>query len=183
MAKNKGYTLVELIIVIAIMAILSSVSFMAIGIIKESKRQSAVSTLDNQMGSCWIRTKAVSAVTAGTETPLCMVIRKRTDGCYAIMTGYINGSNITDKDGNELDPDTDANCEAILSKQIVRITYSPSATGQQWSGTDMIVQFIKSDGTTQYGGGSYKLYTGKTGNEQLYATVYLDPVSGKHYIK
>lgn len=181
MKKNKGYTLVEMIIVIAIIAILGGVSFITIGIIKESKRQSAVSKLDNQMSSCLVRTKAVSTSTNSTSTPLCIVIKKRADGCYAVMTGYINGSDITDKAGNPLDPDIDANCEEILSKEISKIEYSP-ATGQAWSGSDMVIQFIKSDGSTKYGGGSYTMYA-KTDESKPYATICLDPVSGKHYVK
>ncbi|MDD6071667.1 MAG: prepilin-type N-terminal cleavage/methylation domain-containing protein [Clostridiales bacterium] len=181
MKKNKGYTLVEMIIVIAIIAILGGVSFITIGIIKESKRQSAVSELNNQMSSCLVRTKAVSTSTNSTSTPLCMVIKERTDGTYAIMTGYVNGSNITDSAGNALNPNKDENCEAVLSKEISKIEYQP-ATGQAWSGSDMIIQFIKSDGSTKYGGGSYVIYARKYG-EKPYATISLDPVSGKHYVK
>ena len=182
MTKNKGYTLVEMIIVIAIMAILGGVSFLTIGVIKQAKRQSAATTLDNQISNCLIKTKAISPSTNGKDAPLCMVIKKRTDGTYAIMNGYIQGGNITDETGNVLNPDNDADCEAILSKEIVKIEYMPSTSTQQWSASDMVIQFIKSDGSTQYGGGTYKLYVGKS-TQELYATLYLDTVSGNHYIK
>lgn len=186
MVKNKGYTLVELIIVIAIMAILSGASFVTIGIIKESKRQTAVNTLNNQISSCLVRTKAISNA-KNTEQPLCIAVVKRTDGAYAIMTGYIYGnsamSDIKDSNGNALDPNDDKKCEAVLPKEIVKIEYVPSDVNQQFVSDGMVIQFIKSDGSTRYGGGEYKLYGGKTGAEKLYATISLDSVSGKNYIK
>lgn len=186
MVKNKGYTLVEALIVITIMVILSGASFISIGIIRESKRQAATNTLNNQISNCLIQTKAVSKATNGTDAPLCMVIRKRTDGAYAVMTGYIYGSgtdDIKDASGNALNPDNDDDCEAILTKDIVKIEYTPDDTAQQFAANDLVIQFIKSDGSTQYGGGTYELYAGKTGSEKLYATIYLDKVSGNHYIK
>ena len=185
MVKNKGYTLVEVVIVVAIMAILGGLSFMTIGIIKESKRQTATNTLNNQMSSCLIRTKAVSTAQV-VDQPLCMVIMQRTDGAYAVMTGYIHGtgmSGIKDSNGSALDPNDDKKCEAVLPKEIVKIEYTASDTSQQFAVDGMVIQYIKSDGSTQYGGGEYKLYGGKSGSETLYATICLDPESGKHYIK
>ena len=179
MVKNKGYTLVEVIIVVAIMAILSGASVFTVGIIRQSKRQAATNTLNNQISNCLIQTKAVSPGTNGSDAPLCMVIRKRTDGCYAVMLGYLTGSDVTDSAGNSLNPDDDASCEAILSKEISNIVYRPSDAMQQLSASDMVIQFIKSDSSTQYGGGSYELYA-RSG--ELYATIYLDKVSGNHYI-
>lgn len=185
MMKNKGYTLVEVVIVVAIMAILGGVSFMTIGIIRESKCQSGTNTLNNQISSCLVRTKAVSKATNGSDNPLCMVIKKRSDNAYAVMAGYIYGNTVKDSSGNDLDPDTDANCEAILPKEIVNIKYicSTSDTSQQFPNDEMVIQFVKSEGSTCYGGGKYEIYAGKADNQKLYATIYLDPVSGKHYIE
>jgi len=180
MTKNKGYTLVEMVIVIVIMAVLSGGAFLTFHIIKESKRQTATNTMDNQIGSCLIQTKAVSEA-KNANNPLCMVIRKRSDGAYAIMTGYINGASITDSAGNPLDPDDNEKCEVVLSKEIANIEYEPSDTSQVFSAGDMVIQFIKSDGSTQYGAGAYRLYEKRTGD--LYSTIYLDAVSGKHYVK
>ena len=180
MVNNKGYTLIELILVIAIMAILSGASFLTIGIIKEAKRQSAASTLDNQISSCLIKTKAVSPGMNGKEASLCMVIRKRTDGAYAVLNGYMQTGNLTDATGSVLNPDEDEDCEVVLSKEISNIIYKPSDAKQQLVANDMVIQFIKSDGSTQYGGGAFELYKK---NGDLYATIYLDKVSGNHYIK
>ena len=49
MTKNKGYTLVEALIVIAIMAVLAGLSMYSIGVIRDAKRSAAVTTFDNQI--------------------------------------------------------------------------------------------------------------------------------------
>lgn len=186
MMKNKGYTLIELVIVMTITVILSAGSFVIIGIMKEAKRQSATNTFNNQISSCLIRTKAVSTATnaSATDKPLCMVIKKRSDGAYALMTGYVDGGHVSDGSGGALNPDVDANCDVILPKEIINIEYESSSSAQEFPGGEMVIQFIKSYGSTKYGGGSYKLYAGsKLSSAKLYATICLDPVSGKHYIK
>lgn len=184
MVKNKGYTLIELVIVMTITVILSAGSFVIIGIMREAKRQSATNTFNNQISSCLIRTKAVSTATNTTDKPLCMVIKQRTDGAYVLMTGYVDGGNVLDASGAALDPDVAANCDAVLPKEIVKIEYDSSDSAQEFPGGTMVIQFIKSYGSTRYGGGSYKLYAGtKASSAKLYATIYLDPVSGKNYVK
>ena len=183
MIKNKGYTLIELIIVIAIIGILAGASFISIGVIRQAKRQEAVNTLDNQISSLLVRTKALSdASNKNGDTPLCMVIRKRTDGKYAVMNGNIDESGILSVG----DVNTDADCEAILPKDIIQIKYVPSDSAQKAAAVgadnddDLVIQFLKSYGSTQYGGGKYEVYI-KGG--RLYATIYLDKVTGNHYIK
>lgn len=186
MVKNKGYTLIELIIVIAIIGILAGASFVSIGVIREAKRQAAVNTLNSQISSLLVRTKAVSAASKNaavnpTDDPLCMVIKKRTDGTYAIVTGTYDGSGSM----SVSDPNVDANCEAILPKDIVQIKYVPDGAQRATvvsssDDDDLLIQFVKSDGSTQYGGGEYEVYV-KGG--RLYATIYLNKVSGNHYIK
>jgi len=175
--KNKGYTLVELIIVIAIMAILAGMSFITIGIINQAKCSAAVTTVDNQLSSCLIRTKAVSNV----ATPMCMVVVQRNDGTFAIMTGKLDSSGALTYD----DPNVDDNCEAILPRQIHKIEYTPSPAAQEFSAAngEMVIQFVKSDGSVKYGAGEYKMFTQRQGGEHLCATIVVEASSGKHYIK
>lgn len=187
MTKNKGYTLVELIIVIAIMMILSGLTFVTLGIIKDAKRSAAVNAFNNQISSCLIKTKAISDVVSDPTNPvpaLCLVIQERTDGKYAIMIGYNQGSKITlDSAGlTELDPNDDTHCEEVLPREVESIDYTASVSSQEYSSTDgkMVIQFIKSYGSLKYGGGTYDLHTTKNGGDTIFATIELDPVSGKH---
>ena len=178
MKNNKGYTLVEMIIVIAIMGILAGLSFATFAIVDEARCSAAVNTLNNQMSNCLIQTKAISAV----DKPMCLVIKKRsTDNVYVIMKGTLDGSNV-----NGVDDTADEKCEAILPRQITKITYTPTVATQKHTATtdeQIILQFVKSDGTVCYGAGQYDLYTKKSGTERIYASIYVDPISGKHYIK
>ena len=181
MMKNKGYTLVEMLIVIAIMGILAGLSFVTFTIVDQARCSSAVNTLNNQMSNCLIQTKATSSV----DKPMCMVIKKRSsDNVYVIMKGNLETTGLTG-----VDDTSDEKCEAILPRQVTKITYTPPAADLSQKHalvTDeqqMILQFVKSDGSVCYGAGQYDLYTKKSGTERIYASIYVDPVSGKHYVK
>ena len=58
MNKNKGYTLIEMIIVIAIMAILAGVAAVAFNLISKAKVQDAVTSFNSQLSYSWLQTKA-----------------------------------------------------------------------------------------------------------------------------
>lgn len=181
MKNNKGYTLIEMVIVIAIMAILTGVSVVTIGVIKEAKVNAAINTIENQMSSLWIKTKALSqskvqssplsSGEAGTY-PLCMMIEKNTDdsddvkdGSYQLILGYEAGSGFVDKE-----------VVATLTDYI-SIVYTDSAGVEL---TDSIViQFNKSNGSVVKGAGTYNIIY----NDKVFGTIYLDGVTGNHYIK
>ena len=182
MAKNKGYTLVEMIIVIAIMAILAGLSMFSIGIIRDAKRSAAVNTFDSQISSCLVKTKAVSDVGGNN---VCMYIYKRTKGTktnFCIKVGYETGTGVTDiVNGKVLDAshvdevNDDANWDAVLPKEVEDITLN----GTSISSTQLI-KFKKTDGSVTTGYGNYGLVKS---DGTTYATIYLDQVTGNHYIK
>lgn len=181
MKKNKGYTLVELIIVIAIIAVLAAASFVTIGIIKQAQYNTAATTISDQMGSLLVKTKALSDPS---NEPLCMAIQynaaSRTyadgnvakAGSYSIVLGHNTGSGFVEKV-------TDT-AEATLPN-FITITYAPTSTAQKASfasDTNFIIQFNKSDGSVKYGAGRYDIiYNGNT-----VASIYLDAVTGNHYV-
>lgn len=197
MKTNKGYTLIEMIIVIAIMAILTAATFVTIGVIKEAKCNAAVNTIENQLSALWVKTKALSQGTvqsdpnipgdAASTFPLCMQIVKNSDasddvkdGSYEIILGYTNGaSGFMRKE-----------VVATIS-DIVSIKYTePAGHSEQRhsrlttatsgdSTSAMFIQFDKSDGSVKYGAGTYEIiYNGRS-----FGTIYLDRVTGSHYIK
>lgn len=187
--KNKGYTLVELIIVIAIMAILAGMSFVTIGIIRTARCTAAVDTFNNQISSCLIRTKAIanpSDALSSTMTvpnkPYSMLVTKRGNGRYAILLGYRDIAGLVDASNTALNAENDDDCVAILPKEITKIVYTP-ATGAPTltlTGDDMVIQFVKSNGSVAYGAGKYEFYSKKTGTESVCGTITLDKDSGNH---
>lgn len=187
MNKNKnGYTLIETIIVLAIMAILAGLAVMSIGVIHKAKYNAATNTLNNQMSNLWIQTKSVSQSVTQTSVdpsvenkmkyPMCMQIKRNTDETYSLIFGYDNGTSF----------DT-ANQEIVATlPEILKLEYTPKDSAQEYDSEfegktikKMVVRFNKDDGSVKYGAGEYAIkYDGRT-----VATIYLDAVTGKHYIK
>ena len=163
-------------------------SFITIKIIKQAKCNAAASTLDAQMGSLLIKTKAISEAK---DSPLCMLIQYNTHdinfadgtiakaGSYSLILGYNDGSSFTPK---ELDADGNAVAEAILPN-ILEIEFRTETGASQCSFVDgsetMLIEFKKADGSVRYGAGSYEI----TYNGTKVATVMLDAATGNHSVK
>lgn len=194
MRKNQGYTLIELIIVLAIIAILSAMSFVTIGIIRQAQYNAAASSLSNQMGSLLVKTKAVSEAKNDT---LCMLVHRYSKtvtlddgkvirkGSYALILGYDTGSEFKVKNTKSAfsEDDTSIIVEDVLTN-IITIKYTTAdsvacgITGL--SDTEhMIIEFKKSNGSVRYGAGSYEIIY----NNRTVATVKLDATTGNHYLK
>lgn len=180
MTKNKGYTLVEALIVIAIMAVLAGLSMYSIGVIRDAKRSAAVTTFDNQISSCVVKTKAVSEVADSSGKVVCMYIKKKTSGTkvnYCIKVGYNTSAGVADVVSGKLADDADETTwDAVLPKDVVKIKYNDN----DLVGDVQKIIFNKSDGSVKEGSGKYTFY--KSDNE-VYATIYLDQTTGKHYIR
>lgn len=183
MKKNRGYTLIEVIIVIAIIAILSGVSFVTIGIIKNAKAQAAATTLSDQMGSLLIKTRALSEAK---DSRLCLRLRYNENrveyadgtiaraGSYSLILGYHDGSSFIEKN-----PDM---AEATLPDSIT-IDYAPAAANQESGITglgdkDVIIEFNKSNGSVRHGAGNYTFRL----NDSIMSYVVLDATTGNHYV-
>lgn len=194
MEKNRGYTLVEMLIVIAIMAILAGLSMFSVGIIRDAKRSAAINTFDNQLSSCLVKTKATSEVATSTDKVVCMYVYRRTVGTksnYCIKIGYevtdgvqditdssvIVGASGTYAAANSVD----TNWDAVLPKDVTDIDFNGTSIG-----LGKIIKFNKSDGSVSPGGaGTYTFYKGGTKDDggTAYASIYLDEKTGNHYIK
>mgnify|MGYP004452571233 FL=1 len=203
MKKNKGYTLIELIIVISIMVILSAMSFVTIGIIKQARYNAAATTLSNQMGALNIKTKALSegvqkaSKTENRDYPLCMKLQYNDSdvtlkdntllraGTYSLILGYHTDSGFVPKESDVV--------ETSLTNMIT-ITYEPETDAQKGGFADqdfvtdendrsvcknMYIEFDKSNGSVRYGAGKYKIVC----NDRVVATVNLDQATGNHYVK
>lgn len=203
MKKQKGYTLIEVIIAIAIMAVLAGMSFVTLGIINKARCSSAATSIEGQMSSLWLKTKAISQAKTQTVSqftgdnafyPLCMKITKnRTDvtladgslakkDSYSIILGYNKNGTFVEKTADTVE---------TLLPSILSIKYTPRAiegvddstqkaavSGVDYK-NDFLIQFNKADGSVLYGAGDYEIvYDNKT----VYKVV-LDASTGKHYIR
>lgn len=191
MKKDKGYTLVELIIVIAIIAIMAGFSFSAIAVIKQARYNTAASTLSNQMGSLHVKTRAISEAK---NEPLCILLHKNDEkvdlndgsvlrkGSYSLVLGYDAGTSIKDKNTNNTFDETKLKVVEASLPNIIEINYTPENDAQIHDCNDndnIVIEFNKSTGKVRYGAGTYKLlYNGRT-----VATVTLDETTGNHYLK
>lgn len=193
MKKNKGYTLVEMLIVLAIMAVLTGVALVTLGVMNQAKYNASINTFQTQLSNLWVQTKAVSQSKVQTTSkgtgdaalyPLCMTVTLNEDasddirnGSYVMNTGYNKDSNVSEKE------------QMAILTHLVKIKYIPSKSGQVHGKTSIdgegfitgsvVIQFNKSDGSVKYGAGLYEFYY----NDRVVGSVYLDPVTGKHYIK
>lgn len=183
MTKNKGYTLIEMLIVISIMAILAGLSMFSIGVIRDAKRSAAVNTFDSQLSSCLVKTKAVSDVSGDI---VCMYVMKRTKGTkvnYCIKVGYDTGTGVKDIVNSAIELDAthadnvneDSNWDAVLPKDVADITLGGTSIGD-----GIKIKFDKSNGSVIQGAGEYGLVKA---DGTTYATIYLDGTTGNHYIK
>jgi len=204
MKKNKGYTLVEMLIVIAIMAIVSGMAFVTIGIVYQAKYNAAIDTLNSQMDSLWIKTKALSQgkvqvdgadqISDKTKVeavyPLCMRIKENTadddvrDGSYEVSIGYYDVSKDKFVEKEKVATLTDIiniNYNAAKDEQKHPKNATPTkANGDTYSSTsEVYIEFNKSDGSVRYGAGTYEIIF----NDRVVGTVYLDAMTGNHYAK
>lgn len=172
MKKNKGYTLIEMIIVIAIMAILAGLSAVSLSLMSKGKEQEAVTTFNSQLNSIMLKTKAIGTA----QKNMYAVFKESTDNNYLLE--------VYDKDASGTVKLKDSVLLKRWSKYIT-ITYTSEGTDQIQSGygdssTGFYIMFDKSTGAVLKGAGSY---TFKNKKGDTVATIYLDPATGNHYIK
>ena len=183
MKCNKGYTLVEALIVIAIIAILGGVSIFSIGIIRDARCSAAVSEFDNQISNTLVKTKALSD--AGNNHEVCMYITQLTNSknhtYFYVKVGYDSGTSGTVSDirkSTEPDKDDSSSWDIVFPKDIDKITLQADTSGTETNITSQKIKFDKSVGSIKSGYGTYKFYKG----DRVVAEIYLDKSTGKHHI-
>ena len=182
MKQNRGYTLIEVIIVIAIMAILTGMSFVTLGIIRNAKAQAAATTLSDQIGSLLTKTRALSEAKG---SRLCLKIEYNDAdvtfadnttakaGSYSLILGY------HDETAGTFTPKVANKADALLPN-IITIEYqTKDQTPCSMTDTEnMYIEFNKSNGSVRYGAGSYAIkYDGR-----VMSYVVLDSATGNHYV-
>ena len=170
MKKNKGYTLVEMLVVIAIMAILSGLAAVSLGLIYKAKVRDGMQVFNSQLSNTWLRTKSTAS---------------KSDSMYAEMSWVADGFEYKIyNDGTE-------KCSATIKKWTnsvawgnnLKVSYTPSDPSQLETGygdsvKKWYIRFDKSTGSVIRGAGTYE-FTGNDGN--VVGTIYLDATTGNHY--
>lgn len=92
--KNKGYSLIELVIVIAIIALLTGLSFVTVSLLGSARAKEAAVDFDSQISDLASNAKSRLVVLNGEQYPsYCFCIKLYKEGKkYYIKKGYFNES-------------------------------------------------------------------------------------------
>lgn len=191
MKKNKGYSMIEMMIVIAIMAILTGVAVVSMSMIKKAKAQDVVRTFNSQVTNAWLQTKAIGK--KQTSMYVEVTTKKDSNGklipCkFLIKDLDTDGKTIIVKEETALTSNPESDSSARVRMEYVASTpsNSPGAKANQDSenvagdNPTFIIRFDKATGEVVKGAGTYT-FTDDGGN--VVASVYIDAVTGNHYIK
>lgn len=92
--KNKGYSLIELVIVIAIIALLTGLSFVTVSLLGSARAKEAAVDFDSQISDLASNAKSKLVVLNGKQySDYCFCIKLYKEGKkYYIKKGYFNGA-------------------------------------------------------------------------------------------
>jgi prepilin-type N-terminal cleavage/methylation domain-containing protein len=166
---NSGYSLVELIIVLGIIAVLSGVSMISISAISTSRATSAKEKFDQEIATLESKTKSQDGDSA--------IMLKKDGDTYYIYYGTCapDSDGTTYSAGNFKADSTTADVK--LDK--VTIYYTPDGGTESELTTSQVIKVKKSDGKVVLGSGKYKFC--KRGSTNSVGTVTINKATGSHY--
>ncbi len=172
MKKNKGYTLVEMLVVIAIMAILSGLAAVSIGLIYKAKVRDGIQSFNSQLSNTWLRTKSTSS-----KGMMYAEMEWEDKGFTYTVIDKSSGT-ATTKDSAMINKWT-----RTMDWQTSKISYVPSDSSQLKSGygdtnKKWYIEFDKSTGAVTYGAGEYIFYMA---DGSVAGRIYLDKTTGNHF--
>ena len=174
MKDNKGYTLIEMIIVIAIIAIMTGAAMVTITILHNAKAKEASITLETALSETQKNAKGKMCVVADTQQPdykFALAVYK-SGSKYYVKKGYYIGN------GNDTENANSGKGESFSA--YVKVKYKDSSgTEQDITGIDEKPIYIIYDrqGMCIYGDGQYELY--RNSKDSLLNTVVLNK-NGSH---
>ena len=89
--KNKGYSLVEMIIVLAIIAIVAGMSLISITLIHSARAKEAATTVDSEIATLITKSKNMQCDRAGCQYAA-RIYKDEESGTYYYQKGYFNPS-------------------------------------------------------------------------------------------
>ena len=186
MRENKGYTLIEMIIVIAIVAVLTGAAMVTISIIHSAKAKEASSTLEDALGEAQMNAKGKMCVAVDPADPsagkkqqpdyrfaLCVY---KSGSKYYVKKGYYfgNGADITAEGSYDFPADQNVGSGKGTSfSAYVKVTYVDDAgTEREIADSTPVYIIYDRQGMCTAGYGKFKFY--KSNKNVLISTVSLN---------
>lgn len=159
---NQGYSLVEMVIVIAIIAILSGFAVLSLSSVATAKASTARENFDQEIAALQMRTKSQDKDNA---------IKLVKDGRnYNVYYGtYTTSGGFVASDPSKPD--------VVLDRVEIHRTYAGEADDELVD--EMVFKFNKSDNYTLTGYGTYTFY--KPGSGSTVGSVTINKNTGSHY--
>lgn len=170
--RNKGYSLVELIICIAIIAIFTGLAFVTVTMINSAKAKDAAVSFESQLADMITKTKSQVCTVNGTQQitfSRCLKLYQASDGKYYIKSGYYNPNGSGESSSGDVSaqyifvPGENVNSDkgTSLSSRVVVGYKDESGTEQkiQYDGTlkEVYIVYNKA-GRCIEGNGTYRFY-------------------------
>lgn len=185
MKENKGYSLIELIIVMAIVVILTGAAMITITVIHNAKAREAATTFEGALSDLQQNTKGKMCVVADTEQPdyrfALAVYKKGTK--YYVKKGYYKGNNLDMSKATSyvfVDAENGSGGNGESFSAYVKVTYTDASKTEReiTELSDKPVYIIYDrQGCCIYGDGSYNFY--RNNKNELLNTVVLNK-NGSH---
>lgn len=189
MKENKGYSLVEMIIVMAIIVIMTGAAMVTITIMHSAKAKEASITLETALSDVQQSAKGKMCVVSGTQEPdyRYALVVYQTGGKYYVKKGYYigNGSDVNDHNNYVFVDAENANSgKGECFSAYVDVKYvNPSGIEQDIGSIDSndgVYIIYDKQGMCIQGDGQYKFYKNK--KDVLISTVELNK-NGSHTLR
>lgn len=171
--NNKGYSMVEMMIVIAIIGVLSALSLGTWRSVENANYRKAVSTLESEM-------RTLRQATMAQDPSMALKLYKGSDDVYYVVRGTYDGTDFTEPAEGSALADLDyfkyqgtSNPVTILKRG--SITYEGAAV----DANGVIIQFNKSDGSVRQNSGAGE-YSVLRRNGNLVTTIHLSLTTGMY---
>jgi type II secretory pathway pseudopilin PulG len=150
--RNAGYSLIEMIIVMAIIMIVSVMALLSVTLIASAKVKEAAVTFDSEVATLITKAKNMECDADPTYS-YCLKLYKDSDGKYYVKTGYYNPNGATDADRYIFD----GTGKGVSLSSYADISYTPTGGVENTSFTECYIRFDRK-GLCAEGDGTYKFY-------------------------
>lgn len=175
--KNAGYSMVELIIVLGMIAVLSGLAAVTISAITTARATSAKESFNEELSTLQTMTKSQNKDSA--------ILIEMVDGKYHLTYGTFSGDKTSSADLADKTKFTADSSKDVVILDRVKIMYAATASDTAKELTEvnasgiMIIMFNKADGSVLSGSGIYTF--NKDRSDASVGKVTLNKTTGSHY--